>query len=121
MIKRYIWELIVLFILFIIVDAHTTFLNLNKGYGEANPVILLLYNNYGVLGVLFSKIFVFSYVFLFAYFTNSYSLTIGERLVHFRIFWLVFFIIGFITMLFVCISNTILYYTGYCPLNFFFS
>ena len=119
--RRYAWELIALFILFIIVDAHTTFLNLNKGYGEANVVILMLYNNYGILAVLFSKIFTFSYVFLFAYFTNNYHLMIGDRLVHFRIFWVIFFIIGFITMLFVCISNILLYYTGYCPLDFFFT
>lgn len=119
--RRYILELISLFILFVVVDSYTTLLNFNKGYGEANPLILLLYNNYGMIAVLFSKILTFSYVFLFAYFTNNYRLMIGDRLVHFRFFWVIFFVIGFITMGFVCLSNTILYFTGYCPLDFFFT
>lgn len=119
--RRYIWELIVLFILFVIVDAYTTFLNLDKGHGEANPVILLLYNNYGMGAVLFSKVFVFSYVFLFAYFTNNYHLMVRDKPIHFRIFWVTFFIIGLSAIAFVCISNITLYYTGYCPLDFFFT
>ena len=119
--RRYVLELIILFILFIIVDTYTTFLNLDKGHGEANPLVLLLYNNYGITAVLFSKIFTFSYVFLFAYFTNNSHIMMGNRMVGLRFFWVTFFIIGSITMSFVCVSNIILYFTGYCPLNFFFT
>ena len=119
--RQYILELILLFIVFIVVDTYTTFLNLDKGYGEANPFIWMLYSKYGMLSVLFSKIFTFSYVFLFAYFTNNSHLMVRNKLVRFRIFWVIFFIIGFTTMSFVCVSNIILYFTGYCPLNFFYT
>ena len=115
--RKYIWELVILFILFIIVDVYSTYHNLRIGYGEANIVVLVLYQKYGILSVLLIKIITFSYVFLFAFFTNNYYLTIGKRIVYFRIFWLIFFFISFILITIVCVSNIILFYFDFCILD----
>lgn len=106
--KKFGWELISIFILYIIADVYTTHHNLQLGHDEASMLILTFYNYYGVYSIIFLKLIIFSYICLFGYFTNTFHFEIRNKTIHFRMFWIIFYIISSIVIISICVNNIIL-------------